>query len=175
MSRSDQDAKLNTDEFSRIFDEYRAKIQEITRKTEKEHQSSGKTADNAGDSIAEKIEEIVVSRLPESKARPQGLTAPPAPESAAIIEKAKREAQRIIEEAEESARKEAKKRTKGQIEKLLDKARKEAEDTTANARKAAEEEREEIIAASKQQAEYFIKELTETCRQETQAQSSRAI
>src|SRR3972149_9773974 len=109
MSKSDADAKISSDEFSRIFDEYRAKIQEITRKTDKSVSPAGKSPGGAGDSISEKLEEIVVSRFPETSARPTHLTEHPAPESAAIINKARHEAQQIIEEAEESARREAKK------------------------------------------------------------------
>ena len=42
MSKQKNESQPNTDEFTRIFDEYRAKIEEITRKTEENLQSINK-------------------------------------------------------------------------------------------------------------------------------------
>ena len=39
MVKSKNDSQPNSDEFTRIFDEYRAKIEEITRKTEENLQT----------------------------------------------------------------------------------------------------------------------------------------
>lgn len=175
MAKSDSNAKIKTDEFTRIFDEYRSKIEDITRKTEKNARSVDETPDTTADSVEEKLEEIVVSRPQSYPAQTHLETERPARESADIINEARWEAQRIIDEAEESARKEARKRTKSQIDKILGKAQKTADDIISHARQAAEKEKNEIIAASKRQAEYFIKEITEKCRQETQVQSSQII
>jgi vacuolar-type H+-ATPase subunit H len=169
MAKQDPEAKMGSDEFSRIFDEYRAKIQDITRKTEK---SLDTEVNTARQSPEDKLDEIVVARAAAASSHVQIESQPPVPESAKIIAEANRKAKEIIEEAEESVKKEAKKKTRAEVEKILEKARKEAEDTISRARQNIDKEKEDFYGSSKQQAEAIMKELTERCRQETNEQSA---
>jgi vacuolar-type H+-ATPase subunit H len=173
MGKSDSNADVKTDEFTKIFDEYRARIDEITKKTEKTLLFPNEVADTNSNNIEQNMEEITVSRIHDTVT--QAAEKQPDQESSYIISEARRKAEQIIEEAEENARKEAKKRTKSQVEKLLKKTQKEAEDIISQARQMAEQERNDIISLSKNQAEVIIKEITEKCRQQTETQSSQII
>lgn len=249
MAKQDTGTGIQADEFSKIFDEYRAKIEEITRRSEKNLNSLD---DNPDDKVADKIERIEVlakTALPEApvnggnqvqavpppqaepvvkpepvnsgtvikiinspapppepsrkpEAIPDGLQAkavinPPPPQApelkfepvntrinsgrpafegyTEIIQDAKREAKKIIEEAEESAKKEAKKKTQSQADKIIEKARKEAEDIIEKANRNAEKVRDDVIAESKKEADYIIRDITQKYRQETETQSSHAM
>jgi len=174
MGKSDSDADVKIDEFTRIFDEYRARIDEITRKTEKTLLSVDDIPHTDEDNGEKNQEQITVTKV-HSIAPFDAEAKQPVQESSFIINEARRKAEQIIEEAEESARKEAKKRIKSQVEKLLKKAQKEAADIVEKAMQMAERERNDIISSSKQQAEIIIKEITEKCRQQTEAQSSQII
>jgi vacuolar-type H+-ATPase subunit H len=271
MAKEETGTGLKQDEFSKIFDEYRARIEEITRRAEKNLHSID---DAPGDEVAKNIERIEVlakSALPgqsddngiQSKTEAPPVAAPeespapitsetliklintpapppeespapvtsetlvklinapapppepapklqaekigptkveapappqPAPELnieavkirnnggrpafdgySEIIRDAKREAKKIIEEAEESARKDAKKRTQSQVEKIIEKAKKEAEDIIERAKRNADKVRDDVITESKREADYIIRDITQKYRQETEAQSSHAM
>jgi F0F1-type ATP synthase membrane subunit b/b' len=161
------------DEFSRIFDEYRAKIEEISRKTRSETE-----ADESDGAVSEDAEnlEVTVSRLqPKRAIKSADLISLADMEAEETIMAAKRRAQQIIDEAEEKSKKEAGKKTQSQVEKIIVKAKKDAEDMIAQVREATEKESNEIVAAAKQETEQLIREITEKCRRETQEQSNRAI
>jgi F0F1-type ATP synthase membrane subunit b/b' len=204
MAKTQTDTHPTSDEFSRIFSEYRARIDEISRRTEKRLKSLNVDQEE----VAEALGEILIEDLPEGPPHPPAEVRPeereeekeeeeaqptpedtrphlfvespepekpPIPESAAIIREARQKAKRIIEEAEQKVKKEAKKKTQSQVDKLLEKAGKEAEDIVAAARELAEREKSDIIAISRQEAEQVITEITEKCRQESRSQSSETI
>jgi vacuolar-type H+-ATPase subunit H len=175
MAKSDTKTQSQKDEFSRIFDEYRAKIEEISRKTVKSTPQSGTASDTtAGDELEDM--EVTVSRLQPKKAlKSADLISLVDIEAEETILAAKRRAQQIIDEAEEKSKKEASKKTQSQVEKIIGKAKKDAEEVIEQARQATEKESNDIVAAAKQEAEQLIREITEKCRRETQAQSNRAI
>jgi vacuolar-type H+-ATPase subunit H len=231
MAKQDTGTEIKRDEFSKIFEDYRAKIEEITRRSEINiHAINVKPAANQADeeerievvnappqpaeapktNIQSQLENVllkvdaasdieVVKNSVEKKAEitpPPGVEPPPSmvppakveavaaliekeppvlSESAETIERAKREAKKIIEEAEENAKKEAKKRTQSQVDKIIEKARKEAEEIVARANKSAEKVRDDVIAESKREADYIIREITQKYRQETEAKSSRIM
>jgi vacuolar-type H+-ATPase subunit H len=201
MAKHDTSTETKQDEFSKIFDEYRAKIEEITRRTEKNLHSVDVTPGDNHNDEDEQIEVVSAPPQPEAAvnddAPPQAESAPspePAPEShpeesnnrveagrpafeesAEIIDEARRESKKIIEEAEQSAKKEAKKRTQAQVDKIIEKARKEAEEILTQANRNAEKVRDEVISESKREADYIIREITQKYRQDTEAQSSRSI
>ena len=164
------------DEFAKIFDEYRAKIEEITRKTAERnlqlfHEDSNNTADNDGEKPEEtnangQQEPINIGAEVERQANK---------EASEIINEAKLKAQQLLNEAEEKINKEAKKKAQSQVDKIISKAKKEAEDIMAQARQVAEKGKNEILATSRQEAEQLIKDITEKCREETQAQSSQVV
>jgi vacuolar-type H+-ATPase subunit H len=198
MTRPETDPPTRNDEFSRIFSEYRARIDEITRRTEKKFKSLNDHEETA----PVVVEEPATDRLespppPPVEARPEEpeeeeaevppylgavnrhyrgpevpeLRQPSEPESIAIIREARQKAKIIIEEAEQKIKKEARKKTQSQVDKLLEKARKEAEDIVA----AAASEKNNIVAASRQEAEQAVADITGKCRQVSQAKSSQAI
>jgi F0F1-type ATP synthase membrane subunit b/b' len=170
MAKSETKTPTQKDEFSRIFDEYRAKIDEISRKTRGEEAADGATSEDA-DNL-----EVTVSRLqPKRVIKSADLISLADMEAEETILAAKRRAQQIIDEAEEKSKKEAGKKTQGQVEKIIAKAKKDAEEMIAQVREATERESNEIVAAAKQETEQLIKEITEKCRRETQEQSNRAI
>lgn len=176
MAKTDnKNGQAKNDEFSRIFDEYRAKIDEITRKTDKNLQQVEASDDNKnrrnGEPAVVSVPNEQITPTNESKQ----VVEPPDKAAEEIIEKAKHEAQRIIEEAEEGIKKEAKKKTQSKVDKIIDKARKDSEEIIIEARQAAEKEREEITASSKREAESIIKNITEEYRTETKAQSDQVI
>jgi vacuolar-type H+-ATPase subunit H len=173
MGKSETKTPTQKDEFSRIFDEYRAKIEEISRKARST--SEADTADNAAGDNLEDLE-VTVSRLqPKRALKSADLISLADMEAEETILAAKRRAQQIIDEAEEKSKKEANKKTQSQVEKIISKAKKDAEEMIEQARQATEKESNEIVASAKQEAEHIIREITEKCRRETQTQSSRAI
>ena len=187
MANGDTDNTRN-DEFTRIFDEYRAKIDEITRKTEFNLQQNGVATEKTDTETAhypeteDHTETAEIEHTEEPQPEKEYNTERKKPvviisdvQSEKVIKEAKREAQRIIIEAEERVKKEAKKKTQAQVDKIIERARKEAEDTVARSKQEAEKERNEIIATSKRDAEKLLEDLTEKYRQETQAQFSRVI
>jgi vacuolar-type H+-ATPase subunit H len=97
------------------------------------------------------------------------------PESAAIVNKAKREARRIIDEAEESIKKEAKKKTLSQVEKILEKAKKEAEAIVAEATLNYDKVKEGAVAEAKKESDQVLTEITQKYRQQVEEQASRTI
>ncbi len=181
MTESENSSQLYQDEFAKIFDEYRAKIDEITRKTTENLQSiHGVTSvadepDTTTEVEAEEHEEFISRVEPTPDSRPVEVIWPSQKESVEIIKAAKRKAQQLISQAEEGTKKEAKKRTREQVDKIIGKAKKEADAILAQANQAAAKERDDVITASTNEAEQIIGEITEKCRQETQAQSSRII
>jgi vacuolar-type H+-ATPase subunit H len=171
MAKQDTKTQSQRDEFSRIFDEYRAKIDEISRKAAKTP-SAGEA--DAGKNLEDL--ETTVSRLqPRKVIKSADLISAVDIEAEETIQAAKRRAQQIIDEAEERSRKEASKKTQSQVEKIISKAKKDAEDIIEQARQATEKESHDIVAGAKAEAERFIREITEKCRRETLLQSNRAI
>lgn len=203
MAKSKSESPFLNDEFTKIFDEYRAKIEEITRKTEKNLQSINVVPEVAADTveapadvdIAVEVEdeqpEEAASQVetpqaepteikppqvePEPDNRPVEVIWPSNKESVEIIKEAKRKAQQLISQAEDSIKKEAKKKTRVQIDKIILKAKKEAEVIVQRAVQTAEEVRDNAIAKSKQETELLLGQITEKCREEALAQSSRVV
>lgn len=170
MAKSDLSEKAKTDEFSRIFDEYRSKIGEITKKTDKDLSSAIEDTDSHDD--AEKGTLAKIPWLSESD-RPRTGKSPV--ESASMINEARRQAQQIIFEAEEAARKEARKRTRVQVAKIMKKAQQEADEIVLSTRRAAERERKEVLDRVQQQSELIIRDITEKARKETEARASQIL
>jgi vacuolar-type H+-ATPase subunit H len=197
MAKTEPEIQPGSDEFSRIFSEYHAKIEEITRRTEKRLKSINTDREEAAAEPATTVDQRPESPpLPEAPEEtekeetappflpPSGRVystpepdadRPPTAESTSAIREARRQAKKIVEEAEQKIKKEAKKKTQSEIDRLLEKARKEAEDIVFSARQTAEKEKNEIIAIARHEAEQAVAEITARCRQESQASSSRAI
>ncbi len=216
MTNPETEPQFNRDEFTKIFDEYRARIEQITRQTEINLQSirtspdtetdaeaepepvSAETetetpaADQLSDETAEEPAEAAIDETPGPEEEPEEAPqqAPvyeqsPAPvmpereiripESAAIVREAEKKAKKILEEAEERAKKDARKKVKSQVEKLLEKARQDAEEMITQAQNIISKERGEAIAASKAQTEQLLREITEEYRRETQSRSAEAV
>jgi|GEM_PF-1915468 len=171
MAKPDTKTQSQRDEFSRIFDEYRAKIDEISRKAAKNSPAGEAEAGENPEDM-----EMTVSRLqPKKIIKSADLISAVDIEAEETIQAAKRRAQQIIDEAEEKSRKEASKKTQSQVEKIINKAKKDAEDFIEQARQATEKESSDIVSAAKGEAEQLIREITEKCRRETLLQSNRAI
>ena len=66
MAKSHTDTQPKNDEFSKIFDEYRAKIDEITRRVKGNLQQVNVPPDNTVDDDDELPEEIITEGQPES-------------------------------------------------------------------------------------------------------------
>jgi len=181
MAKSNNNPELNQDEFTKIFDEYRAKIDEITRKTEKNLQSINGIIDVADEpDITDELDtenpEEAPSRIePEPDRRPVEVIWPSEKESVEIIKEAKRKVQQIISEAEDTIKKEAKNKTRKQVDKIIGKAKKEAEVIITQAAHLAERERTDIMAAQKSEIEEIIREITEKARDDTREESSRIV
>ena len=181
MAKSANESQFHNDEFTRIFDEYRAKIEEITRRTEKSFQSINVVPAAAADpNIAVEVEDAepegtLSPAQPEPDQKPIEVIWPSEKESVEIIKEAKRKAQQLIAEAEAGIKKEARKKTRAQVDKIIGKAKKEAEDIIAKASQAAERERNDAITTSKSEAEQLLRDITEKCQQETREQASRVI
>jgi vacuolar-type H+-ATPase subunit H len=180
MAKSANESQFHNDEFTRIFDEYRAKIEEITQRTEKSLQSINVAPAAANHGITvdvedEKPEETISQVQPEPDKKPIEVIWPSEKESVEVIKEAKRKAQQLIAEAEASIKREARKKTRAQVDKIIGNAKKEAEDIITKAQQAAEKERNDAIATSKSEAEQLLRDITEKCRQETREESSRVI
>ena len=175
MAKSDEKTQVKSDEFSRIFDEYRAKIEEITRRSEQNLQPAD-TSNDKNNNVDDQQDTATVSEeKPEKANRMVEVDWQPDKAAAAIIKEAEKKAQQIIDEAEEKANKEARKKIQTKADKFLDKAKKDAEEIVAQARQEAEKERNGVVSASKREAEQLISEITEKYRQETQTHSSKVI
>jgi vacuolar-type H+-ATPase subunit E/Vma4 len=175
MGKSDTKEQSQKDEFSRIFDDYRAKIEEISRKTQQNPENGDAPSNAPATSETDDLEVLVSRALPKSDDGKSKIISPVDIEAQDIILAAKKRAQQIIDEADEKSRKEAKKRTQSEIDKIIAKARKDALDIITQTKQSADKERSDIVTTSKNDAEQIIREITERCRQETQEQSSRAI
>jgi hypothetical protein len=213
MPKQADEIQVLSDEFAKIFDIYRARIDEISRRKQ-EHLAPGAKA-AAEPASAEASPEAVITALlasvnippitsPPPKSVipiPSGPAIPlpppetkaeaPAPEpirvevpaikevvvkeSEMILRQARRKADKIITEAEESVRKEARKKTQSQIDRLLAKANKEAEEMAAKAARHINEEREQLLALMHQDSDKVLKDITETCRRESRERSSQVI
>jgi vacuolar-type H+-ATPase subunit H len=174
MGKSDAKTQSQKDEFSKIFDDYRAKIEEISRKASKNAPTADEGADIPANGETESLEVLISQDLPKSGADPKKVT-PIELEAEDIIRAAQKRAKQIIDEAEKKSRKEAKKRTQSEVDKIIAKARKDALEIITQTKESADKERTEILVASKNDAEEVIREITEKCRQETQEKSNRAI
>ena len=193
MAEPDTDARPKNDEFSKIFDEYRAKIEEITRRTGRTLQNIEATPDIVEDNTERTFHNVDVIHdiVKDSDDEPTVVIISDDQQDATnghievkwqsdkdtskTIKEAGQKAQQIIHEAEERVKKEAKKKTQSQVDKIIGKARKESEDIVARAVQEAEKEGNEIVAASKREAEHLIEDITEKYREETRAQSSQVI
>jgi hypothetical protein len=174
MGKTDTKTQPQRDEFSRIFDEYRAKIDEISHKTVKTQPQAGAEGDEF---TAEELDdlEMTIARQAKRAGKANALISVADVEAEETILAAKRRAQQIIDEAEEKSKKEASKRTQSQVEKIIAKSKKDAEEIIALARQATEKESNDIVATAKQETEQLIREITEKCRRDTQTQANRAI
>jgi len=176
MAKTQVNAQSKNDEFAKIFDEYRAKIDEITQKTTaRTIQPVDEEPENVADNEAEKPEEVIAVSQQELMDIRAEVQRQAQKEASEIISEAKLKSQQLIDEVEESINKEAKKRTQSQVDKIISKAKKESEEIIERARQVAEKQRGEIITTSKQETEQLIREITEKCREETRAQSSQVI
>ena len=196
MAKTETDTRPGSDDFSRIFSEYHARIEEITRRTEKRLDSiNGQREEEAAVDTVTTVDQpespapATPEEPPEDELAPPLRPAadrvyavpemesgqPPAAESSAVVRESRRQAKKIVEEAEQKVKKEARKKTQSEIERLLEKARKEAEDIVFTARQAAEKEKNEIIAITRHVAEQAVAEITAKCRQESESGRSRAI
>jgi vacuolar-type H+-ATPase subunit H len=174
MAKTNSDNISKNDEFSRIFDEYRAKIEEITRRTEKNLQQVDTPSDNGKEKVIEPVE-VIIKKESRDENNPSEIGWRPDKAAQEIINEAKRKAERIISEAEEETRKQAKKKTQSKVDQIIEKARKDSEDIIADARQVAEKEKNAITAASKREAEELIKNITDEYRAQTQTHSSQVI
>jgi hypothetical protein len=175
MGKSETKEQSKKDEFSRIFDDYRAKIEEISKKSSNNGQNADEAKEKPSRNETDELEVLVSRALPKPDNGKNEMILPMDIEAQDIIAAAKKRAKQIIDEADEKSKKEAKKRTQSEIDKIITKARKDALDIITQTKQSADQERNDILMASKQDAEQVIREITEKCRQETQAQSSRAI
>ncbi|MGD1118970.1 MAG: hypothetical protein ABR886_05730 [Dehalococcoidales bacterium] len=227
------DVQQLNEEFTRIFDAYRAKIDEITRRNKRNPiPGSAETATEPEPPPARQEVESIISRVspkpvknlvntppapphiktveitthdapPEAKPEKAPVSsvekklesllvtspvrspnAPPLPvrpgvqvvtESESIIKEARRKAQRIIEEAEDTVKKEAKKKTQAQVAKMLAEAQQEAESIINKATVSVEKERAEAVAQLKEESERAVKALTEKCTQANREQAEQII
>jgi ribosome recycling factor len=182
MARQQQadDAQLLNDEFTRIFDAYRARIDEITRQTQRNLVPDNHAPEAVPAAILENTEAIVPPSPAPPEVKPDippatvKLELPAVKESEAIIKEAKRKAHQIIAEAEESIKKEAKKKTQAQVDKIIASAQREAEDIINKAAQAVEKERAEAVSLLKQESEKVIGEITEKCRHRDEQRGNRA-
>jgi hypothetical protein len=233
MPKQADEIQVLSDEFAKIFDAYRERIDEISRRTQSHLTPGGKGAEpvtppkasavptaeptNAPEppedeaSTAAVITALLASVnpqpgivMPKSKpvmTIPSGPVIPlPPPETKAeaaipepirvevpvvkevvvkesevILRQARRQADKLLAEAEESIRKEAKKKTQAQVDKVLAKANKEAEETIAKAARHITEEREQISAQMKLDGDKALKDITETCRRESRERAAQVI
>jgi vacuolar-type H+-ATPase subunit H len=177
MAKQQIDEQLPNDEFTKIFDAYRVKIDEITQRTQRNLHNNNEEPDNDSEITVEHVSRVPAEpeNQPKINNGPIKIELSAIKESEEIINEAKRKAQQMIAEAESDIRKEARKKTQLQVEKILDNARQEAEDIIAQAKDEAQENRDEAVLTVKQEAAQLIREITEKCRQDTQEQSSQII
>ncbi len=198
MAKQQTNSPFNQDEFQRIFDEYRSKIEEITRSTGRtlealrvppmetdageaapEERPAGKPDGEkpAGPQAGRPADKTAPLLPMERPARPVSRDDLEAhlPESEKVIRQARKEAQRILEEAEKKARRDARKKTKAQADKILAKARQDAETYAEKARQAVEQERATAMETAKAQAEQSLKEMTEHFRKQAHAKSTQIV
>lgn len=176
MVKQEPKSNLKSDEFTKIFDDYRARIDEITKKSsDKDEQVQKATAKDVLDHEINKTKEAISKGNGDTDIFIDEIEWQANKRAAEIVKEAKLQAQRLIYEAEEKIRKEAKKKTQSQIDKMIERSRKESEDIIERAREIAERERNEVISTSKQELERMIQEITEKARGDTEAQSSQIL
>jgi hypothetical protein len=199
MPKPENDTPARGDEFSRIFSEYRARIDEISRRTEKRLKSLNTDQADAASAVVsppeEPPEDLKPAEAPpvdweeeETPAAPSRSSARPhpgaevpvpeqfaGPESAAAIREARREAKRIVQEAEEKVKREARKKTQSQVDRLLERAKKESDDIIARSRQAAEQEKNDIISIARHEAEQALADITEKCRRESREKAQKIM
>ena len=176
MAKQEAKTNLKSDEFTKIFDDYRARIDEITQKSsDKDDKTSKTNVKDVLDDEINKTKEAISKGQGDSDIFIDEIEWQANKRAAEIVKEAKLQAQRLIYEAEDKIRKEAKKKTQTHIDKIIEKSRKESEDIIERAREIAEREKHEAISTSKQDLEKMIQEITEKAREETEAQSSQII
>jgi vacuolar-type H+-ATPase subunit H len=175
MGKSNAKTESQKDEFSKIFDDYRARIEEISRKSSKNLPNAEAAVDATASEDTESLQVIAPQNLVKPGGDQDKVISPIELEAEDIIRAAKKRAKQIIEEAENKSRKDAKKRTQSEVDKIITKARKDALEIITQTKESADKERTEILITSKNDAEQVIREITEKCRQETQEKSNRAI
>ena len=181
MAEQQNTTMFQNDEFTKIFDAYRAKIDEITQRTQRNFHNNGGASDAAADDVSDESEVKISQVLEELKKQPEITSGPikielsALKESEEVISEAKHKARQIVAEAEASIRKEAKKRTQSLVEKIIENAKKDAEDLLAQAKEVAEAERNKALVTVRKETAQLVKEITERCRQETQVQSSQIV
>lgn len=176
MAKQQTKSNLKSDEFTKIFDDYRARIDEITKKSsDKDDKMPIAKAKDVLDNEINKTKEAISKGHGDADIFIDEIEWQANKRAAEIIKEAKLQAQRLIYEAEEKVRREAKKKTQSYIDKVIEKSRKESEDIIERAREIAEREKQETIASYKQELEKMIQEITEKAREETEAQSSQIM
>jgi len=176
MAKQEAKTNLKSDEFTKIFDDYRARIDEITKKSsDKDDKTLKANAKDVLDDEINKTKAAISKGNGDSDIFIDEIEWQANKRAAEIIKEAKLQAQRLIYEAEDKIRKEAKKKTQTHIDKIIEKSRKESEDIIERAREIAEREKHEAISTAKQDLERMIQEITEKAREETEAQSSQIL
>ena len=176
MAKQEAKSNLKSDEFTKIFDDYRARIDEITKKSSDKDESASKaTAKDVLDKEINKTKEAMSKGQGDADIFIDEIEWQANKRAAEIIKEAKLQAQRLIYEAEDKIRKEAKKKTQAHIDKIIEKSRKESEDIIVRAREIAEREKHEVVTTSKQELERMVQEITEKAREETEAQSTQIL
>ena len=177
MSQPIPETPINNDEFARIFEQYRIRIEEITQQTETGLENlRSLPLESAGEAETVKSDEIKTSPdmppagMPSEKIEPVTIK-----ESEKIIKEARRQAKTILREAEEQVKKEAKKKTRAEVDKLLAEARCEADKFVTETRCVVEQEKEAAIKAAKTQMESILADITENARREATQKSQQII
>jgi len=171
MQSSEPDSQLNSDEFSRIFDEYRTRIEEITRQAEHEltrlqPSPTAPDADSKSDSGKHNIDTTIDNIITGTA----GIK-----ESERILAEARKQAKKILDEAEDRAQKEAKKKTQAQVDKILEQAQQQADNLVAETRRIIQKERDVAMAITKTQMKKILSDITVQARKETVQKSSQII
>lgn len=182
MPASEPEFEINDDEFTRIFDQYRARIEEITRQTEHGLQN---LRNGTGDTLPGGQIEATSSNVTEKPAASlkQPVSTPTVPtkevitvkESDKILKEAHKQARKILEEAEERTKKEARKKTQAQVDRILSQAQQQAAELVTQAERFVQEERDAAIASTKSRLEQVLTDITEQARRETSVKSAQAI
>ena len=176
MAKQEPKTNLKSDEFTKIFDDYRARIDEITQKTtEKDNKNTKVKAQEILEDEINKSKAAAEKSQPDSDIFVDEIEWQANKRAAEIVKEAKLQAQRLIYEAEDKIRKEAKKKTQSHIDKIIEKSRKESEEIIERVREIAESEKQETITTSRQNLEGLVKEITEKAREETESQSSQIL